>query len=352
MVADWRQSTVRIEASIRDAIQAIDRNPAKICLVVDDAYRLITTVTDGDIRRIILKNVSLESTIAEMINNNPITAAKDESRESLLRTMREKNIKHLPIVDEVGTLLDLVYWDQLMDQQIKRPNRVVIMAGGLGQRLLPLTSSTPKPLIMISGKPILELIIENLIEQNFEKIIISVNYKARDIINHFGDGTDWNIEIKYLEETERLGTAGSLNLIGAPLDDPILVMNGDLLTKVDFGAMLEFHTGNHSVATMAVKYFEHEFPYGVVNVDQTDIVSIIEKPTQSWLINAGIYVIDPETIEKVGKKSKDDMPEYFQRLINIGMKCSVFPLREYWLDIGRMGDLEKARIDYQQEFEN
>jgi NDP-sugar pyrophosphorylase family protein len=226
------------------------------------------------------------------------------------------------------------------------------MAGGLGSRLRPLTDDTPKPLLKIGGKPVLEIIIDNFLAQGFRRFFISINYKSEQIRDHFADGSEWGAEIRYLEEDRRLGTAGSLALIEEPPAAPFVVMNGDLLTKVSFQNLMDFHAEQRSVATMCVREYDFQVPFGVVETDHTKIISIEEKPRQRFLVNAGIYVLNPEALGFISDDTSQDMTYVFESLIKADMETAVFPIREYWLDIGRLDDFEQANSDFENLFED
>jgi NDP-sugar pyrophosphorylase family protein len=225
------------------------------------------------------------------------------------------------------------------------------MAGGLGNRLRPLTEDVPKPLLKVGRKPLLETILETFRSHEFRNFYISVNYKAEMIKAHFGDGEKWKCTIRYLEENDRLGTAGALGLIPETPTQPLLIMNGDVLTNVDFSSLLSFHGEHQAKATMCVREFDFQVPYGVVNIDEHRITGIVEKPVHSFFVNAGIYVIDPELLSFVPKSGSFDMPDLFASALDKGMPTAAFPIREYWTDIGRIDDFHRANGDYASIFE-
>jgi NDP-sugar pyrophosphorylase family protein len=217
------------------------------------------------------------------------------------------------------------------------------MAGGLGSRLRPLTENTPKPMLAIREKPILEHILETLKASGFHRFFLAVNYRAGVVRDYFNDGSQWNVDIQYLQEEHRLGTAGALSLLPVKSDAPILVMNADLLTKVDFSNLLRFHVEHKSIATMCVRHHEVQIPYGVVTLDGEYITEIVEKPSQQCFINAGIYVIEPRALAHIPANTSFDMPDLFRSLIAAGLRAAAFPIREFWIDIGHMDDFERAR---------
>ncbi len=283
------------------------------------------------------------------MNSRPQTAHVNESREAILRIMRDKQIHQIPLVDSDGRVGGLEVLDELLRPTL-RPNSVVLMAGGIGSRLKPLTDQTPKPMLQIGNKPILETIIENFAEYGFREFYIAVNYMSGVVTDYFGDGSSWGIRIKYLREDRQLGTAGALSLLTPPPESSVVVMNGDILTKVNFHHLLEFHEANNAVATMCVRHHEYQIPYGVVSIDGDRIAGIHEKPRHSCLVSAGIYVLEPEALRFVDAGSKMDMPTLFERLVQSGKRTAAFPIREYWLDIGRLEDFQQAASDFQREF--
>lgn len=345
----WKQSLVRGSTTIRDTIRTIDASSMQIALVVDEASRLIGTVTDGDVRRAILRGASLEEPVESIMNSQPTTATINEASESIFLLMRQKQLHQIPILDEEGRLAGVEIIDELL-QPAYRANPVVIMAGGLGSRLSPLTDECPKPMLRVGNKPILETILESFIEYGFSQFHFSVNYRADVVKEYFDDGSAWNVQIHYIEENRRLGTAGALSLLDPAPQLPLIVMNGDLLTKINFQHLLDFHSGHNAVATMCVREYEQQIPYGMVSVDGHHLVGIKEKPAQKFFVNAGIYVLNPGAFEYLPPASAIDMPDLFNRIVEDGRQAAVFPLREYWLDIGRIDDLERARNEYEGKF--
>ena len=263
----------------------------------------------------------------------------------MLALMRRKGIHHLPLVDEIGLVVGLATSDELTGAA-ERPNWVVLMAGGLGTRLQPLTDECPKPLLAVGGKPILETILESFAEQGFKRIFLSVNYKAEMIRNHFGAGGRWGVQVEYLHEGPRLGTAGALSLLPERPTVPIVVMNGDLLTRPNFDNFLQFHIAQGATATMAVREYDFQVPYGVVQLDGTRIEAIEEKPVQKFFVNAGIYALSPEALDHLPAETFFDMPTLFEHLIVTGKTTAAYPLREYWLDIGRLDEFERAQREW------
>jgi dTDP-glucose pyrophosphorylase/CBS domain-containing protein len=346
---NWKNVMVSPDTSIREAIRIIDQGALKIALVVDEDNRLIGTVSDGDIRRGILKGCALENKVQQIMNASPSVAGKGAGRDKILALMRQKQIYQVPVVDDNGILIGLEVIDTILSTP-RRENLVVLMAGGLGTRLKHLTANIPKPMLKVGDKPILETILENFMEHGFSRFLISVNYKSEMIESYFGDGSQWDVQIDYLREDKRLGTAGALSLMSEKPASPILVMNGDVLTKVNFQQLLEFHTEHKAAATMCVREYDYQVPFGVVKLDQHRILSIEEKPVQRFFVNAGIYVLEPEVLELIPHGSHLDMTSLFELLIKREMETAVFPIREYWLDIGRIDDFERANGEFGEVF--
>lgn len=346
---DWRDTVVKPGATIRDAIAQIDASAAQIALVVNDEGRLLGTVTDGDVRRALLGGRTLDVPVEKIMRPNPTSVGADQPREAVLTLMQARTLRQIPVLNHQGVVVGL----EVLDELLKPPDRenwVLLMAGGLGSRLRPLTQDCPKPMLRVGDRPILEHIIESFVAHGFRRFFISVFYLSDMIEAHFGDGSQWGARIEYLRETDRLGTAGGLSLLPQKPTDPLLVMNGDLLTKVNFSQFLDFHTSHNAVATMGVRTYEHQIPYGVVSVDGQRLLSIEEKPKQRCFVSAGIYLLDPDVVAAVEPGRYLDMPSLFQNLVTEGRNAVVFPVREYWLDIGRLEDFNQASGDYEIHF--
>jgi dTDP-glucose pyrophosphorylase len=343
-VKNWRDTLVHLGMSIVDVMKAIDSSAAKIVLVLDENEHLVGTATDGDIRRGLLRGNTLESPLSEVLHRTPFKAPINASNEQILAIMERELIRQIPLVDSEGKVTGLAIKDELKHAlETKRDTRVILMVGGQGQRLRPLTEDIPKPMLSIGDKPLLESILENLIEQNFHHFCFSVNYKADSIVKHFGDGSNWGVEIKYLHENKQMGTAGALSLLQEQPPEPFIVMNGDLLTKVNFGHLLDYHNSTKADVTMGVREYDVEIDYGVVEISEGRITKLKEKPIHQFLVNGGIYVLNPFVFDYISKSEYLDMTTLFQHLIDTDKFCSVFPIVEYWLDIGQIKDLEHAR---------
>lgn len=342
---EWKRLVLSPEMLLRDAISKVDEGGQQIALVTDAEGRLLGTLADGDIRRAVLAGTSLDTACGLVMNPRPTSADPAAGKDAFLKTMRRGSFHQLPLVDAGGCLVGLVTIDELIGAE-PRDNWVVLMAGGLGSRLYPLTADCPKPLLKIGGAPILENILMGLAGQGFNKFFIAVNYKAEMIVEYFGDGSKWGVDIRYLHEHDRMGTAGALSLLPEQPDAPILVMNGDLLTQADFAAMLDFHDEQNTAATMAVREFEYQIPYGVVDVENARISKIEEKPTHKFLVAAGIYVLAPDSISCIPKGTFFDMPNLFRSLAESGRHTSAYHFKDYWLDIGRLEEFERAQREW------
>jgi dTDP-glucose pyrophosphorylase len=346
---DWKKTLISENTPIREAIKVIDEGALQIALVVDANERLMGTITDGDVRRGILKGIALEESAVLIMNAAPTVAHAQQSRDEILELLRQKSLHQVPVLDQDGHLVGLEVIEDLLRPQIK-DNLVVIMAGGLGSRLGTLTSDCPKPMLHVGGKPILETIIEKFLEFGFHKFCLSVNYKAEMIKAHFGDGSKYGCSIDYLHEDEPLGTAGPLSLLPNRPASPILVINGDVLTKVDYNHLLSFHQEHNATATMCVREYDIQVPYGVVNVDAHRFVSIEEKPVHKFFINAGIYILAPDALDMLAPGEHCDMPSLLNRVAQQEQETAVFPVREYWLDLGQIEDFNRAKGEYDGVF--
>lgn len=334
---------------ILEAIRIIDVGALQIALVVDENRRLLGVVTDGDVRRAILNGVSMDKPVHLIMYRDVTTVNNLASREEIIALMKKYDLKHMPILDKDGVIFDLKVIIDLIDEP-KKDNWVVIMAGGVGARLRPLTDDRPKPLLEVGGKPILETILENFVSFGFRYFFISVNYKYEMIEDFCGDGCKWGIEIQYLREKKKMGTAGALSLLPAKPEKPLIIMNADVLTNVNIQQLLDFHNEHKAVATMCVQDYHFEVPYGVIKINQHRLLGLDEKPVHRFFVNAGIYVLDPTVLDIIPAQEYFDMTELFTRLIDRNFETVAFPIREYWMDIGRAEDYKKANGDYSENF--
>ena len=346
---DWKKVLLKPDDTMEYAIKVLHEGGCRIALVSDEHYRLLGTITDGDIRRAIMKQSTMKSPVSLIMNSNPLTVNDKVKNEDILSLMTDKGLLHMPILNKDGTLCRLETLQHLIEKKIY-DNPVFLMAGGFGTRLHPLTKETPKPLLKIGSKPILEMIIEKFISYGFHNFYISTHFKSEQIRNYFKNGEIHNITIQYLHEDKPLGTAGSLGLLPDNLPDlPIIVMNGDLLTKVDFINLLDFHYDHDSEATMCVREYAFQVPYGVVQIDNYNIKEIKEKPVHKFFVNAGIYVLNKTLINKLDGKSYLDMTDLLDKEL-INEKVNAFPIHEYWLDIGKIEEYERANREVFTEF--
>lgn len=342
----WELTLVDPECSMEKAIATLDQVAVRIVMVVDRERRLLGTLTDGDVRRALLKQRPLSTPVSEVMCSTPRTAERDWSKERILSVMERYQLLQLPVLDGSGVVIGLETLHDLLNKP-RRNNPVFLMAGGFGTRLRPLTHNCPKPLLKVGDKPILELILERFINSGFHRFFISTHYMPEMIREHFGDGSRWGVSIRYIHEESPLGTGGALGLLPHDeIDLPMFMMNGDLLTTLDFENVLDFHQAHSGSATMCVREYEYCVPYGVIQSDGHRIRSMVEKPVQRFFINAGIYLLSPELVKSVSAGTRIDMPTLLEGEISAGRDVNMFPVHEYWLDIGRMEDFQRA----QQEF--
>ncbi len=335
------ESIVWEESQIVDAIQALNKSANKIVLVVDSVGVLKGTITDGDIRRGLITGMGMASPIGPIIHTGAVTVLENYQEDTVLQLMIDRKIEQIPVLNSQGMPIDLLVWNEISRGQILL-NKVFIMAGGRGQRLLPLTENCPKPMLLLSGKPILEHIILKAKKEGFRDFTISVHYLAEVISAYFGDGSHLGVKINYVEEEKPLGTAGSLSLLTPIPEEPIIVINGDILSENSLKHLLDFHLEKKSFATMAVGEYAWENPYGVVEIDNNRIKSYIEKPTLISKINAGIYVLQPDAIKYLTTGEHCNMPDFFLKLMSVNQNVLACPVREQWLDLGNHSDLKKA----------
>lgn len=346
---DWRKTLVQPDTKILRAMEIIDESSLQIALVVDEKHRLLGLVTDGDIRRGLLRGVSLEEPVEKIMKRDFTTSGMDVPKEAVLNIMKQKELRQIPIIDNGGRIIDLKILDDMIEMRAL-DNFVILMAGGRGSRLKPLTLDCPKPLLKVGSKPLMETILENFIEYGFHNFFISVNYKAEMIKDYFADGSRWGVSIEYINEDKQMGTAGALGLLPKIPADPMIVMNADLLTKVNFQHLLDFHQSHKAKATMCIRDYHFQCPYGVIKTDQYHLTQIEEKPTHTFFVNAGIYVLEPEILELVPQNTFVDMTTVFEKTIEHGYETVVFPIREYWMDIGMIDDFERANGEYSEIF--
>lgn len=348
MNTNWKKVVLSPKHSVLDALAMINAAALRVCLVVDQELHLLGVITDGDIRRAILNNISLTQSVTAVMNPTPITVSAKLTRAQLLETMRERSILSLPVVDEAGKLIGLETWEQVA----KAPsydNPVFIMAGGFGTRLRPLTDRCPKPMLKVGDKPILEILLSQFLKAGFKNIYISTHYMPEQITDYFGDGSAWGASIRYVYEETPLGTGGALGLLPDDIPAlPLIMINGDVLTTVDLERLLDFHNVHQPAATMCVREYDYQIPYGVISGDGHRIIKMQEKPIQRYFVNAGIYVVSPDLFMSVPNQERIDMPTLLEQQIAQQKDVLMFPIHEYWLDIGRLDDFNKAQIDVKE----
>ena len=337
----WRRAILPAHATIEQAIRNLDQVAIKIILVVNDAGALEGTISDGDIRRGLLKGLDLASPIAGIIHHNPLVVPPEMGRELVMQLMVANKILQIPVIDERRHVAGLHLWDEITTPRV-RPNPMVIMAGGMGTRLRPHTEDCPKPMLPVAGKPMLEHIIERARSEGFSHFVLAIHYLGHVIEKYFGNGERLGVRIEYLREQSPLGTAGALGLLNPHPDSPFVVTNGDVLTDIRYGDLLDFHIRHAATATMAVRVHEWQHPFGVVQTEGVEIVGFEEKPVARTHINAGIYALNPDALRVLPVNTHCDMPTLFERLQAASMRTVAYPMHELWLDVGRPVDLQAA----------
>lgn len=339
----WEKTLVGPSATLEQAVDVLDKGGLRIAIVVDENRRLLGTLTDGDVRRALLRHLPMDIEVSHVMCPTPHVAHREWTREHVLTVMESTQLIQLPVVDQQNAVVGLeTLHDLLQHRQLDNP--VFLMAGGFGTRLYPLTQDCPKPLLKVGDKAILELILESFIDAGFHRFYISTHYLPEMIREHFGDGERWGVSIEYVHEAEPLGTGGALGLLPhEKIDLPLLMMNGDLLTRVNYRGLLDFHEEHNSTATMCVREYEHQVPYGVITSESHRVTGMVEKPVQRFFINAGIYVLSPALVRSVEPGTRIDMPTLLEKAMATGKEVTMFPMHEYWLDIGRMEDFHRAQ---------
>lgn len=342
---------VPYSAAIEAAVSTIDRSGRiSVALVTDSEGRLLNTVTDGDVRRALLARLTLKDPITSLLaikskgpHPLPVTAPANAEAETVLELMRARGVRQIPLVDPEGHVCDIITLGDLITEE-PRALQAVVMAGGFGTRLRPLTEHIPKPMLPVGGRPLIELIVDQLRHTGVQKINITTHYQAEQIISHFGNGADFGVDIEYVQEESPLGTGGALGLIKRP-EDPFLVINGDILTDIDFRAMHAYHQEHGAKMTVAVRRYEVQVPYGVVECDGPHVRELKEKPHLGFFVNAGIYLLEPDVYDYIPVGEQFNMTDLIDRLLAEQRTVVSFPVREYWLDIGQHADYERAQLD-------
>lgn len=345
MEPGWKSIIVAPDTPAEEALHVLDAGGLRIALVADSEGFLKGVITDGDIRRALLRRADFTAPVSVIMNPTPTVAWLGTPRNALKSLMEQRSMLHIPLVDDSGRLAGLETLANLM-QAGRRDNWVFLMAGGLGSRLKPLTDDCPKPLLPVGGKPILESILESFIAAGFYRFYISVHYLAERIKAHFGDGSRWGITLHYVEEETPLGTGGALALLPDIGGKPVVMMNGDVLTRLDFNALLDFHEAQNAALTLCVREYEMRVPFGVVAGSDTVVSGIEEKPFHRFFVNAGVYVVSPPVVAGTRPPHRLDMPDLVNELLAAKEKVSMFPVHEYWLDVGRPDDFSRAQTEY------
>lgn len=340
-VVNWREALLPEGACIKDAIRCLNEAALQIAIVINSSGEFVGTLTDGDIRRGLLRGLHVDSLVESIVFKASLVVPPEMRSDTVAQLMRANRIHQIPVVDEYRKVVGLHLWDAV-DLPEDRPNKMVIMAGGLGTRLHPHTETCPKPLLPVAGKPMLEHIIERAREEGFSNFVLAVRYLGHMIEDYFGDGSRWGVDIRYLHEEAPLGTAGALSLLDVSDGLPFVVTNGDVLTDIKYGELLDFHTRNSALATMAVRLYEWQHPFGVVQTQGVEIIGFEEKPVHRTHVNAGVYALSSKALAHLERGNHCDMPMLFEALREAGQRTVVYPMHEPWLDVGRQSDYDKA----------
>lgn len=334
---------------IKDAMETIDKGAKGIALVIDEDSRLLGTITDGDIRRAIIRGNSLNDPVKSIMNDNFIFVSQNYSQKLVETIFLTKDINQLPVLDDNMRVVNVIFYHDFFKKASKE-NWAMIMAGGLGTRLASLTRDIPKPMLRVGPKPIIETIIEQLKNYGYKKIILSLNYKADIIKDYFQDGSNFGVEINYVSEKKRLGTAGAIRLAKQYLDKPFFVLNGDILTKLNFEQFMQYHVKQNNSITIGTKKYEMTIPYGVVDIKDESVVSLKEKPGMGFFVSGGMYCLNPDTIDYIPEDEYYDITQLIDAYLNDKRKVGSFPITEYWMDIGHLEDFYQANADYENLF--
>ncbi len=339
----WKKAIVSKETKISEVINALNEAGTRIILICENKKQLIGVVGDSDIRRALLRNISLDDEIHTIMTKNPSVAYEWDSKDDILNLMKNQQKFEIPILNILNEVCDLKVINELLDAQPLN-NQVVLMAGGLGTRLHPITKEIPKPLVPINGKPIIQILIDSLAKSGLNNIHVAINYKGH-MIKDFLNDVSIDSNISFIEEKKRLGTAGALSLIENIPVDPMFVLNSDILTTIDYNKMLDFHNKNRNAMTVAVKREKIIIPFGVIEIENERVQSVHEKPEQFYFANVGVYIINPELISLIPEDQYYDMPSLINKALEYNKRIGSFLVHEYWKDIGKHDELEKAQVD-------
>lgn len=349
MNIDFTKYCIKENATIKETMKLINENVIGAAIVVEDGFKVKGLITDGDIRRALINGKNINESIKGIYNKNYKYVSKFESKKRAKEIMLKYKIRHLPVLNEEGVLTDLYFLDDLISYK-EKDNYVFILAGGLGTRLKPLTEKTPKPMLNVGDKPILQTIIEQFKEYGFKNFIISLNYKGDVIEDYFKDGKQFDVNIDYVWETKKLGTAGSIKLAKEKLSKPFIVINGDILTGIDFDDFLNEHMENNNDITVGSRNYEMTIPYGVISTNGMSIKSIEEKPTYSFYISSGVYALNPNVIDYIPDNVLYNMTDLIKDVTQDNLKAGIYHIKEYWVDIGQITDYKKANDDVNKYF--
>ena len=349
---DWKKTILQPTDTLDKAIHVLTKEALKIVMVSDECGQLIGTVTDGDVRRALIRHCDMDTRLVDVMRKDPTTVAEKEDDAKILDLMKRKSFSQIPIIDSNNKIVGLKTIHNLIEGK-KYDNPIFLMPGGLGSRLRPLTNDTPKPLLKVGTKPIMEIILEQFIESGFHQFFVSTYYKSEMLKDFFGNGSRWGASIEYIDEETPLGTGGALGLLPPIVSKlPIIMMNCDLLTRLNFKHLLNYHKEHGGIATMCTRKYDFQVPYGVIETDGLHATSITEKPVYKSFVNAGIYVLEPSLIDAVEKGCYLDMPDLINTQLQNNQQVNTFPIHEYWLDIGRMEEFERANHEFFTSFMN
>ena len=343
IINNWKKTLIAEDSRINNAIKNLNDTKLQICIVVSKNQKLVGTITDGDVRRGILKGFVLKDKVKKIMKKNPFVVTKKLDRKAIKYLMKANSLLQVPMVDKQRKVIGLHLWNDGLNAKV-RDNFVILMAGGFGKRMRPKTNKVPKPMLEVNGRPILEQIIENVRDCGFKNIIITTHYLSEKITGYFKDGKQWGVNISYIHEKKPLGTAGSLGLIKKKINKPIIIANGDVISDINFSEVLDYHNYHKADATMAVRIFERSNPFGVIDHDGILIKKITEKPVYKTTINSGIYVIEPKQVKAIKANQHYKMTDLFLEIKESGKKIIVFPMHEAWRDIGSVEDIEITKL--------
>lgn len=342
MTSDWKKISLKSESSIRNAMQVLDETGLRIILVADSKDRLLGTVTDGDIRRGFLKGVSINSEVTCVMNKNPVCAHSSYSSEKIYSIMERTGMLCIPVLEDDKTIIGFETINRI--DEANDETSVVLMAGGFGKRMMPLTKNLPKPMLPLNNKPIIHHIIDQLKICNFKNFFITTHYKSNMIIDYLHQINNLDVNIQFVEEERPLGTAGSLSLLKGKINSDFIVINSDLLIKINFSNFLSFHKNHGEIATLGVRKHIYQVPYGVVSIDDTSATDIIEKPTYTHFISAGVYCFKKDIFSFIDFNKYLDMPDLLKQIICTNENISTFPIHEFWADIGSVQDYQDVTM--------